>query len=213
MAMKLPNGARLEVGTLGTSKPVTGISNATEGVASAVAHGLTAGSAVVLTSGWDPLNEAVFEVGSAPTADTFKLAGVNTTDAALFPAGQGAGTAIPITGWQRIPIVLTFALSGGDAENVEVDALDASRKKALPGGFSALTAAVSIADDPALPHYAALKAASQKGGKLPFKLTMKDGRRTYFYGYVSFSGLPSIEKNNVMANKLDVSVCGDPTRY
>lgn len=211
--LRLPNGARLEVGVLGTAKAVTAITNATEGAVSAIAHGFTAGSAVVMASGWDRIDGSVFEVGTAPTADSFKLAATNTTDTALYPAGQGAGSATPVTSWTRVPNILSFALNGGDSENADVDLLDAERKIQLPSGFSALGASVSIADDNTLPHYAQLKAASQKAGRLPFKLTLKDGSRIYFFGYIGFSGQPTVEKNNVMANKLDVAISGETTRY
>lgn len=213
MAIKLPDGARFELGTPGAAKTVTAISNATEGVVNALAHGFTAGSAVIMSSGWDLIDGSIYEVGTAPAADNFKLAATNTTDTVLFPAGQGAGTATPVTAWARVPNVLAFSLTGGESENTEVDLLDASRKLQLPSGYSALAASVSIADDNSLPHYAQLKAAALKGGQLPFRLVLKSGAKIYFFGYVSFSGIPTVEKGNVMANKLDVAIAGDPTRY
>ena len=83
---------RTRLARLQTAKTITGASAANPCVITAVAHGYSVGDLVLIDGivGMTELNGRYFTVGTVPTADTFSLAG---EDSSLYTAYSSAGTA------------------------------------------------------------------------------------------------------------------------
>lgn len=212
IAVQLPNGVLLALGTaLGSDITVSGISNANPGVATAPSHGLVAGDIIVITSGWSRLNERVVRV-SAP-ATTFALEGIDTTSTSQYPAGSGGGTAKKVTTWTQITQALDVSTSGGEMQFVSYSFLENDFESQLPTQASAQSFQLSIADDPNLAGYQALKKAADTRVATPLRLTMPNGSVILYNGYVSFNETPSMTKNELMAVSATFSLVSRPVRY
>lgn len=94
---QVPTGTTFYVAsTYGSAKTTTIVTNATEAVVTAAAHGYSNGDVVEITSGWGRLNKRVFRIKSS-TTDTFVLEGADTSSTDIFPSGSGVGTVRKIT--------------------------------------------------------------------------------------------------------------------
>lgn len=214
MAVKLPNGSRLELASqYGAAKTITALSNAAEAEATSAAHGFAAGAILAITSGWSRLTNRIVRVGAAPAAGTFKLEGINSSSVDLYPAGQGAGDATPITAWTPIAQVLEFSMSGGDAKFANYQFLEDDDERQVPSGNSAASISIKIADDPTLACYPVLRAAAESKTPTALALVMRGGGRLYYNCYVSFNETPELSKDNVNAVKASFSLLAKPVRY
>lgn len=212
MAVKLPDGSTLLLAnSYATAVTVTAVSNANTAVCTAAAHGLTTGSFVEITSGWSGLNARVFKVG-AVTTTTFELAGVDTSDTVKYPAGGGIGSARGVLAWTQIQQILDFSTSGGEQKFVEYEFLEDDFGRQMPGTFSAQSLSIGIADDPTLPGYIALKAASDARVIRVMRLSLRDGTNILYNGYVSLNETPSTTKGQVMQVKASLALCSKPVR-
>jgi hypothetical protein len=124
-AIGLPDGSILSFGTtLGTSKTMSAISNATEAVATLEAsHGVVENDIIIVTSGWLKLNKRIVRADSVSTNDvTFE--DINTSSTTRFPAGSGTGSVREVTAWTQIPYIKDFQGSGGEQQTVTEEFLD-----------------------------------------------------------------------------------------
>lgn len=213
MAVQLPNGTIIEIAAPGgAAKPITSISNAKPGVASAVAHGLTDGTILVVSSNWSPLNDAVFRVAN-PMADTFELEGSDTSNVKKFPAGGGAGSVRVVSAFTEIDQVLELSTSGGEQQFANYGFLRDANDKQIPTTRSAQSMSVSIADDPSLAGYQIMEAAAESREPYVVKMTFPNGAVWLCYCYVSFNKTPTMQKNSVMACSGSFSFISQPVRY
>ncbi|MEN7429158.1 phage tail protein [Chromobacterium sp. TRC.1.1.SA] len=214
MSVSLPSGSTLQIASAyGPAKAISALSNANPAVASSAAHGFAASDIIELTSGWARLNNRIVRVGAAPVTDTFKLDGIDTSDSKLFAAGLGVGSARAVTSWLQIPQVLDFSTSGGDAKFATFQFLESDEEQQIPNGRSAMSIALKIADDPALPCYPALRAADASRKPTAIMLSLPNGGSVLYNSYVSFNETPELSQNNVMAVKVTLSLLGKATRY
>jgi len=213
MAYTLPDGSKLFLG-VAFSAPiaVTAISNADPAVATAAAHGLTANTPLIFTSGWEDADARVYRVED-PTTNNFELAGLDSTDTTLYTPGGGTGTVRAVTGWQEIQQVLNPSTSGGEQQFATVEPLAKRNAIQLPTNFSPMTLTIPIGDDPTLPGYLALKAASDKRELRPLRIQKPNGATNYFYGYVSLNEVPSLTKGQVDTVTATFALQGLPTRF
>lgn len=213
MSVSLPNGVVFSLGTtLDSPKTVSGISNANPAVVSATAHGFANGDIILLTSGWQKLNDRLFRVANQASG-TFELAGQDTTSTTLYPAGTGAGSAKKVSAWTQITQVLECTTSGGEMQFATYSFLENDFESQIPTQHSAMSLQLSIADDPSLSGYAALKKAAAERAAIPLRAQMPNGSVIYYYGYISFNETPSMTKNNVMACQATFSLMSLPVRY
>lgn len=213
MAVQLPNGTIIEIAAPGgTAKPITSTSNAKPAVASAVAHGLTDGTILVVSSNWSRLNDAVFRVAN-PMADTFELEGSDTSNVKRFPAGGGAGSVRVVSAFTQIGQVLELSTSGGEQQYANYGFLEDDDEKQIPTTRSAQSLPISIADDPSLPGFQAMKAAAESREPIVLKMTFPNGATWLCYCNVSFNETPTMQKNNVMACSGSFSLISRPVRY
>jgi hypothetical protein len=213
MGYKLPNGATIQhAATYDTVLPFTELSNASEAVAKVTGATLAAGDIVLVTSAWSRLNSRVVRVKAA-TATAITLEAIDTTDLQLFPAGSGAGTLKKVLTWVAVPQVVDVAYSGGDQNYTDVVFLEDDQGRQIPTDKAASSMALTIADDPALPHNAVLSKADARKQIEAARMNLP-GSDTIFYGtYTSFSKQPTIARNNVIARTVNLALQAEPTRY
>lgn len=213
MAVKLPNGATVHIATaLAADKKVTVATNAAECVLTVAGHGFAAGDLVLFKSGWVRLNERVFQIGDVKT-DTFKLIGIDTSNADEFPADSGIGAVQKITDWTQVSQIVEFSTSGGEQQYVDFGFLEDNFDQQIPSTKSAMSMSIKIADDTSLPGYKAAAKCSDKGGKWPLKVVLKGGGLICYNGYPSMNKTPELVRNQVMAVTLSYAISGEVNRY
>ena len=83
----------------------------------------------------------------------------------------------------------------------------------MPTQASAQSIAISIADDPTLPGFIAVKAAAETRSPRALVVTLPNNSVILYNGIVSLDETPSLTKNSVMAVKSTFSLQGRPVRY
>jgi hypothetical protein len=210
--MQLPNNIAFAVASIfATAVTVSAATNATEAALTAT-NTFAVGDFVEYTGGWSKATGRIFRV-KTPTGTNFVLEGLDTTDVNLFPAGAGAGSVRKVTTWVPITGVISVDISGGDGKTVEIPLLDSDMPVMLPDGFTATSVALTIADEPAKPHHAALKAISDGVKLTALKGVLPNGGVLLYGGYQSFNESPSLAKGSVMAVKSTFSLQNKVVRY
>lgn len=196
------------------AKAVSAISNANPAVATAAAHGFTAGQEILLASGWEDASDAVFRV-DVPTADSFAIVGLDTTDLNLFPAGNGAGSAQLIlpADWQEVPKVLTVATSGGTANFTKVAPLARRNEQSVPTGFAATTVALTLAHSAGDANYQKMVGISRARRTVAFKMALANGAASYGFGYLSVEEMPKLSTSQVNQVTATFSLLGRSISY
>lgn len=214
MAVRLPNGTTFAIASaFGVAKPFSAITNAKPPHVTSVGHGLADGAIVEILSGWSSLDGRVARIDTA-AADEFTLEGLDTTKVSKYPAGTGLGSVRVVQAWQQISQVLNSAASGGEQQFYNYSFLeDTGDEKQIPTIRSARSFALTIADDPSLPHYAVLEAADEDREPRPIEMTLPGGSKLYCRAYVSFSKVPTTTKNEAMTIPVTLSLTGEVTRY
>jgi hypothetical protein len=191
---------------------VSAATNATEAVLTTAANTYAVGDYLEYACGWSKANGRVFRAKLA-SSTSVTLEGFDTSDLTLFPAGAGIGSLRKITSWQSIVKVLACDPSGGDAKYATTNYMDSDTEVSIPDGFSATTYNISIEDDPAQPHNAVLRAASNSAKPLALKMVLPNGAILLYSGYCSFNENPTMSKGQVMAVKAGFAISGKVVRY
>ena len=213
MSISLPNGATLKLATVyGAAISTTAASNASPAVLTAAAHGLANGDLIEVTSGWSRINNRIFRV-SLSAAGTFALEGLDSTNTATYTPGGGVGSVRKITTLTQITQVLESTSSGGEMGFTEVSFLENDFSTQLPTQASAQSIAISIADDPTLAGFIAVKAAAETRSPRALVVTLPNNSVILYNGIVSLDETPSLTKNSIMAVKSTFSLQGRPVRY
>lgn len=213
MAFSLPNGTTYSVATIYAALiAVSAATNATEAVLTTATNTYAVGDLVEFTSGWTRANNRVFRVKAA-AATSVTLEGFDTTATALFPAGAGIGSLRKISTLVPITQVISCEPSGGDAKFVTVEPMDTDTELNIPAGYSARTLAITIGDDPTLPHHAALKAISDGRKIAAVRAQLPSGSIILYNGYITYDETPTLTKGQVMSVKANMAQQGQPVRY
>lgn len=212
MAVQLPNGIILALATAyAPLLNVTGATNASETVVSVV-NTYAAGDLVEFNSGWSRANGRIFRV-KTPTANSVVLEGLDTTDLTQYPAGSGGGQIRKINTWTQIQQVTELTSSGGEAQFIQYEFLENDFQSQIPSTTTAQSLAITVADDPTLPGFAAMKAARDSRKLTAMRATLPQGGYLLYNGYVSFDETPSMTKGQIMACRGSFSLQGRPVRY
>lgn len=213
MAFSLPNNISYAVAAAyAAAISVSAATNATECVLTTATNTYAVGDYLEFTSGWSKATGRVFRVKTA-AATSVTLEAFDTSDTIQFPIGAGTGSVRKITTWQSIVQVLGCDVSGGDAKYASVQLMDSDTEISLPDGFSATTLSLTIADDPAQPHNAVLRAASNSVKVAALKCVLQSGAILLYSGYVSYNENPTQAKGQPMAVKAGFAVTGKVVRY
>lgn len=213
MSISLPNGATLKLATVyGAAINFTAASNAAPAVLTSAAHGLANGDLVEVTSGWSRINNRIFRV-SLSASGTFALEGLDSSNTTTFTPGGGTGSVRKLTTLTQITQILETTSSGGEMGFTEVSLLENDFSTQLPTQASAQSIAISIADDPTLPGFIAVKAAAETRSPRALVVTLPNNSVILYNGIVSLDETPSLTKNSIMAVKSTFSLQGRPVRY
>lgn len=214
MSVKLPNGVILSLATAyGAAKTVTGVTNANPAVVTtSVAHGVSNGALIEVTSGWNEINNSIVRVSGA-SGSALNYEGVNSSNTILYPAGSGVGSFREITGWTQIQQIIGVSTSGGEMQFTNYAFLEQNFESQLPTQASAQSITLQIADDPTLLGYIALKAASKSRALTGLRAALPDGSFILYNGYVSLNETPSFNKGEIMSVNATFSLLGQPVRY
>jgi hypothetical protein len=196
----------------GSSIAVSAATNASETVLTTAANTFVVGDLLEYTSGWSRANNRIFRAKAA-SSTSVTLEGLDTTSTALFPAGGGIGSLRKVSTWTPIAQVLTTTSSGGDTQFTTYQFSDQDFETQIPSGTSAQSLSQEIADDPTLPHHAALKAAATTRANTGLRGTLGNGSILLYNGIVSFDETPTMTSKQVMAVKAAYALQGKPVRY
>lgn len=196
-------------GFAGTTN-VTAISAAAPPVITDAAHGYANGDELLLLNGWDDFNESIVRA-SAVAANTFAVAGYDTTNTDFYPAASAPGTAAKVQGWISLGQVLGVTPSGGEASFEEVKPFDRRNGVKLFTGFSAASLELTLGWDRTRADQQALQTASRTGAKRAVKFVLPGGTYGYAYGVVSASSLPVFE--SVLKQKVVFTMAGQFTSF
>ena len=211
---QLPSGSRRFIASaFGAAKTVTVVTNATEAVVTAIAHGFTNGDYVLLTSGWGGLNLRAFRIKSV-TTDTFVLDGEDTTNTSIYPTGGGIGSVTKATTFVEIVQVIGDDASGGEPQNVEFRYMESDIRQNVNDGFSANSRTLTIdADSVSTPGYAALKTLSQVRTTTILRTVTKNGSFTLLPCEVALNPEPTFANGSIISQKLSLNGKNISTRY
>jgi hypothetical protein len=180
-------GVRVEVGiTEGAAIPVTAVTKANPGVATATAHGLLAKSVAYFTgvTGMVQLDGQAVRFGTVAT-DTLTLTDINTTDYPTFTAGS----VVPITAWATLAKATGIVEGGGEADKLNSTTLLDVIRQEVNGLLAAQTVTIPLLAE-SLPSQAMahLKNAARTQGYVVFRCTWSNGDTVVFRGEPSLPG-------------------------
>lgn len=213
MAVSLPIGVTVALATAyGPHREVTIITNDSPGFVTAPNHGFVDGDFIEVFSGWGKLNQRLVRVVDAST-NTFYLESIDTSSEVIYPPTTGIGSARKITGWTQITQAIAITMSGGEMQYVTYSFLEQDFETKIPTEASPRIIRLTIADDPNLAGYIALRNASLARMIRGLKLTFPSGTTLLYNGYVSFNETPTLVKNELITVTSTFSLLAKPTRY
>lgn len=212
MASNLPNGAALALATAyAASLNVTAASNASSAVLT-VTNTLSVGDFVEYVSGWSRANNRIFRL-SAVSGTTVTLEGLDTSSTTLFPVGGGTGTIRKINTWTSITQVVDIALSGGDLQTTSFQYLENDFEQEISTVVAASSIDLTLGDDPSLPGYLAIKAASDVRGVAAFRVILPNSSILLYNTKPFLNETPTTNKNELMTVSAKLNLQGKVTRY
>ena len=212
MAVSLPNGAIVEIGTaLASPAIITALSNASSAVATAT-NTYADGDYVVVTSGWSALTDRVVRV-DAPSGTSFTMEGIDTSDTNRYSAGSGVGASAKVNTWVQLQQILSSSSNGGEQQFLDYQFLESDAAKRIPTFKSPSGLTFTVADDPTLAGYIAAKAANDDRKPRAVRVSLPNGAKLLYYSYISLAPSPTLTVNEVMAVEITLSNLGEPVRY
>ncbi|HKX44617.1 MAG TPA: phage tail tube protein [Burkholderiaceae bacterium] len=203
------SGVRVEIGsTEGAPKTISGISLSNPGVVSMAAHGLTFGSAGYFNNilGMDEIDgqaARVTDTGS-PSADSFGLEDIDTTNFAVFTSG----VFVPITAWSTLSQSTQYQLGGGAGKTEDIGTLIDTREKLLTLKNAAETVTIDVRslkeDNAAMMK---IRQVARSLGYLVFRITFPGGAQRLFRGQPSIPG-ESVTQGATGTGQLSVTIRG-----
>lgn len=211
---QVPTGSTFHVASaFGVNLQFSDISNAAEAEITSVAHGLTDGDIVEVSSGWGRINLRAFRI-KAVTADTFVLEGADTSKTSFFPAGNGGGSVRKVSSFTQVTTVMNPASSGGDPKKVTYKFVESEIEYSINDGFSAVDYSMDLdADSIGTPGYEALKTLTEVQSNTILKIQTKSGSIVLVPCTVALNEAVSFQDGQI--NRVKVSFSGNnrSTRY
>ena len=212
---QVPTGSTFYIASaFAAAKTVTVVTNAAEAVVTAVAHGLSVGDFVEMTSGWGRLNLRAIRVKTVPTVDTFVLEGIDTTSTTFFPPGTGIGSVRKVSTFTQITTVMNPASSGGEPKNVNYKFIESDVEYTINDGFSATSYSLDLdADSIGTTGYTALKSLTDVQTNTILKIVTRSGSVMLVPCTVALNESVSFQDGQI--NKVKASFSGNnrATRY
>lgn len=207
MTAVIGRGVRVEVAaTYSAAKTVTAITQASPGVATSAAHGLTDGTVGYLSgiSGMVQLEGMAVRV-DAPATNTINLESLDTS---AFSAFSGTCSLTPVATWQTLGIATSYSIGGGEAEKLDNTTLLDDVKQELNGQLASQSVSINVnAETFNSAAMALIEAAARAANSLVFRITLKDGSVRVFRGEPSLPG-EDVQKGAIGTGSFSVSVKG-----
>ena len=212
---QVPTGSTFYIASaFAAAKTVTVVTNAAEAVVTAVAHGLSVGDFVEMTSGWGRLNLRAIRVKTVPTVDTFVLEGIDTPSTVFFPPGTGIGSVRKVSTFTQVTTVMNPASSGGEPKNVNYKFIESDVEYTINDGFSATSYSLDLdADSIGTTGYTALKSLTDVQTNTILKIVTRSGSVMLVPCTVALNESVSFQDGQI--NKVKASFSGNnrATRY
>lgn len=214
LTIRIPNGSTIAFASgYNAADTVTVVTNANPAVATtSVAHGVTTGEFLEVTSGWTRLTGRILRAAAA-AGSSITYEGYDAISTTTHPSGSGVGSFRSITGWTQATQILGVASNGGEQQFVTYQPLESDAEFRIPTVQSAYGLTLTIGDDPSLSGYILLKAAGEDRLVRACRLTLPDSSLILYNAYVSFRETPSLNVNQVMTVECTLSLLGKPIRY
>jgi Phage tail tube protein, TTP len=211
MPVTISNGSIVEIAaTYGTSAAITAISNASAPIVTA-ANTLSAGDYIEMTSGWSALNNGIFKVGASPTATTFTLIGIDTSNILEYVPGVGVGSFRKIATRTVLDDITDFDAKGGDWQKGKYQPLAADREIEYRTVRNPYSASFNIGHPIPSATLNLLSTAETDNLQRAFIITMKQGGVLAFSATVAMDGLPTLKVNERMVRGVNLWLTCKPT--
>jgi hypothetical protein len=199
----------------GSAVTVSAVTNASEAVVTATAHGFVAGDILEVTSGWGGLQLRALRVkAGSVTTNAFTLEGMDTTNTTLYPPGSGIGSARKVSTWVQITTVLNPSTSGGEAKSVTYKYVESNVEFKINDGFSSVDRTMSLdADAIASPGYIALKSLTQVQTNTMMRSVAKSGAVSYLPCTVALNEEEIMQDGQIVTVNVAISGNNISTRY
>lgn len=211
---QVPTGTLFFVATsYATPKTTTIVTNATEAVVTAIAHGYTASDILEITSGWGRISRRVFRAKTV-TTDSFVLEGQDTTNTNFFPTGTGIGSVRKILTFEQITTVMAPASTGGDPKTVTYKYTESDTEFSINDGFAATGYNMNLdADSIGTAGYTALKKLTEVQTDTCLKMLSRSGATIYQPCTVALNEAVKLQDGQI--NQVSVAFNGNNrlTRY
>lgn len=217
MSLKFPKGTQFGfANVLSAAIAATAISKADPAVATATTGAIDEGDVLLIeVPGWPILNNRVSEAGTVTTgaSDSVILKGIDTSSAVLFPAASGAATLYKADDFVDFTQQGEVSMSGGDQQFWNGQLLEdpTGQQISVPTYKNARTLTIPLYYDPSQPWYKAAKEVDAIGKPIILRAKLPGGDVQYRYGYLSFSGDPSIAMNTPMGNTATFTALSEST--
>lgn len=217
MSFKFPKGAQYGFANiLSAAIAATAISKADPAVATVTADAVDEGDVLLIqVQGWPNLNNRVSEAGTVTTgaSDSVILRGIDTSSSDRFPSASGAATIYKAGAFVDFTQQGEVSMSGGDQQFWNGQLLEdpTGQQISVPTYKNARTLTIPLYFDPKLPWYKAAKEVDAVGKPIILRAKLPGGDVQYYYGYLSFSGDPSIAMNTPMGNTATFTALSEST--
>lgn len=204
MAYYFAEGSKVQfTQTFASAKTITAATNTNPCVMTSSAHGYATNDEILLTTSWEDATDSIYKI-TVIDANSFSVAGLDTTNTSYYAPGSGVGTAQKASAWTDIPQVLSISSSGGDARFTDISPLSKRNSIKVPTGFNATSVTLSLGHDAAQAGYITMLGISRNLSKVGIKQVISGGAVTYGYGYMSVSENPKLNVNQ--ANTVDAAL-------
>lgn len=208
MSSEFINGSKYAFSSaFATAVAMTALTNAAPPVAT-TDDPITEGLVALIKSGWGDINEQAVYMGASG-----ELEGLDTTDLAQFPAGEGVGSLQTVSEWTSLTQIRSADQSGGDQNFFNYGYIDDKnrRQRSKPTDRNPLVLPFVLDYDPDLPWYQ--KLIDMDGKFAVMRETLPSGDVLLYTGYLSFQKSPTRVRNENMTVTATFSINSDIIRY
>lgn len=206
MANVKGRGVRVEIAaTYGSDKTVSAVTQASPGVASSTAHGMSNNTVGYFhtVSGMAQLEKQACRVKNQVT-DAFDLQGLNTTNYSAYVSGLFK----PVATWETLAESTSYSIGGGSSEKLDVTTLLDIARKEEQGLLPAQTVTMNvIAQDTPSAAMLLLESAVQSQGFVVGRITLGNGAVRVFTAEPGTPG-EDVQQGALGTGSLDFAVKG-----
>ena len=200
-------GTTLKIGAASTAKTITAATKANPGVFTASAHGFTNGQVIGLSSiaGMTEAN-GKYGVAVVLSANTFSIAGLDTTNFSTYTSG-GSATPSQVT----VGNLVSVPLPGGQKAELDATNLSSTSKEFLAGlrDNGQATVGFHVDQDDAGQMVLRSSFAASGNSPSPFTITLPNGKTRTFNAFCMNYGEPTLGVDGIFTGSATLRITGD----